>query len=419
VTTSPDSLRWAEPEAASAQIGHLYKAHGRMVVGLCRFLLRDPVEAEDAAQQSFVAAHRSLLRGSVPRDAPAWLATIARNECRARIKQRMREPLALAEPDDAVAQLPDPFHAAVENADLEALRAGLEDLPESQRSAFVLREFAGLSYTELAAALDVSEPAVESLLVRARTKLRLTLSRANPLVLPIVLRDQIVRLATCWDNGSVGAAAKIASLPLAAKLAAAGTSAVLVVAGGAGVEQLGDGHREALVPPAPAVHAAARTIVVHRRSTRPHMIVPRRHEDLRSSEHRGDRQGRTGVRPAPARDVSGRRGRDDGSALLVSDAGTRSGEDTSDASVGAVTPSGSSGSPGDGVSGSGGDDTANAKTAAVQLATSNSGPGDGGTSRDGGDVSGSSSHGSADGGDSSSSQDGGSGSGSGSGTSGG
>src|SRR5262245_20194720 len=76
--TSPDPLGWSEPRAASAEIGRLFVAHGRMVVGLCRFLLRDPVEAEDAAQQSFVAAHRSLLRGSIPRDAPAWLATIAR-----------------------------------------------------------------------------------------------------------------------------------------------------------------------------------------------------------------------------------------------------------------------------------------------------------------------------------------------------
>jgi RNA polymerase sigma-70 factor, ECF subfamily len=155
--------------AAAAYLGELFSAHGRMVLGLCRLLLRDPVEAEDAAQQVFVSAHRALLGGAVPREPAAWLAAIARNECRARIRTRMREPLELPE---LPADIPDPLSSAIHAADLDALLAALSELPWRQRRAFLLRELGGLSYGELGVALGVTRPAVESLLFRARQQLR-------------------------------------------------------------------------------------------------------------------------------------------------------------------------------------------------------------------------------------------------------
>src|SRR5262245_45927982 len=51
----------------------LYREHGPAVARLCRSLLRDNGEAEDAAQQVFLSAHRALLNGSAPRDPLAWL----------------------------------------------------------------------------------------------------------------------------------------------------------------------------------------------------------------------------------------------------------------------------------------------------------------------------------------------------------
>jgi DNA-directed RNA polymerase specialized sigma24 family protein len=55
-------------------------------------LLRNEHEAEDAAQQTFLAAYRSMRNGVEPRHPAAWLATIARNEWWAAIERRMREP---------------------------------------------------------------------------------------------------------------------------------------------------------------------------------------------------------------------------------------------------------------------------------------------------------------------------------------
>ncbi len=256
VTTSPETFEARGDPDAGSRVAALYEAHGRTVLGLCRFLLRDATEAEDAAQQSFLSAYRSLLGGAVPREPAAWLAAIARNECWLRIKRRMREPLALHEVPSVQA---DPLEVAALNADFAALRAGLEALSRPQREAFLLREFAGLSYSELAVALGVTEPAVDSLLFRARTSLRRALSAANGALVPVALRDQLARLIPGFDQPTVGTLAKLASLPIAAKLAAAGAGAVLVVAGSAGPGR----H------PAATAHAAAPVSVHARRISRP------------------------------------------------------------------------------------------------------------------------------------------------------
>ena len=148
-----------------------------MVAGLCRLLVRDRTEAEDAAQQTFLSADRALLRGSVPREPAPWLAAIARNECRARARARMREPLLLGDAEPSTTA-PDALSEAIHRADLVALRHAIDALPVPQREALLLREFGGLSYDELAAALAVSSSAVESLLFRARRSLRDRLGEA-------------------------------------------------------------------------------------------------------------------------------------------------------------------------------------------------------------------------------------------------
>ena len=70
-----------------------------MVYGVCRAMLRDVHEAEDATQQVFLSAHKAHLEGAVVRDPAAWLVAIARNECRARITAGMRRPLPVADED--------------------------------------------------------------------------------------------------------------------------------------------------------------------------------------------------------------------------------------------------------------------------------------------------------------------------------
>jgi RNA polymerase sigma-70 factor (ECF subfamily) len=221
-----------EPEAAGARLSELFARHGATVLGLCRLLLRHREEAEDAVQQTFLSAYRGLLNGVEPRHPAAWLATIARNECRSRIEVRMREPLGDDEPPST---LPDPVAAAAAKADLDELWRAIGELPRQQRSALLLREFSGLSYVELASALAISEPAVESLLFRARRELRVRLKPAYGSVTGLVplsaIREALARaIGGMPDPATTGVLAKIGAAPLVAKLAAG--AAVVVVAGG-------------------------------------------------------------------------------------------------------------------------------------------------------------------------------------------
>lgn len=207
-----------------------------MVYGVCRLLLRDREEAEDATQQTFLSAYRSLLRGTEPDEPAAWLGTIARNECRGRIRARAAAPLALvaetAEPADDVETL------AHQRREVTALVSILAELPRHQREAIVLREFYGLSHEEVGHALGVTPSAVDSLLVRARRRLQTALRPARlasgALVLPLALRESLAQAMPGFAPGTGGGAfAKLVSLPIAAKLTAtaATVGAVGVVAG--------------------------------------------------------------------------------------------------------------------------------------------------------------------------------------------
>ena len=267
-TTDPTPLHAGRlpPQAAGERLTVLFEAHGRMVYGLCRLLLRDANEAEDAAQQVFLSAHRSMLGGTDPREPAAWLGTIARNECHTRIRERMATPLALVV-DDRDVTVPGVEQVAGERAEVQALCASIAELPHQQREALVLREFYGLSYEEVRAALGLSDGAVESLLFRARRRLQAELRPARvasgALALPLALRDSIAAAVPGFASSSstVSGVAKLASVPVLAKLAAA--AATLTVAGGIGyVELSARDHAAAVVPPVAATakhHARAET----------------------------------------------------------------------------------------------------------------------------------------------------------------
>ncbi len=238
-----------------------------MVLGLCRLLLRDHHEAEDAAQQTFVSAYRSLLRGTEPREPGPWLAAIARNECRARLRRRAKAPLALdGELELELADTSDLAELADQREELAQLASEIAKLPTRQREALALRDFLGLSYEEVASTLSVSVPVVESLLFRARRRLRDTVRTvpryaAGLVVVPLALRASVARDVPDFDSigvglglaGVAGAAAggvaKVLSIPASVKIAAT----VAVVATGSVVAPK-------LV--APTHHAAAPAAVV-------------------------------------------------------------------------------------------------------------------------------------------------------------
>lgn len=215
----------ASEDEARGLVHEFFREHGKLVGRVCRRVLRDPDEAEDAAQQTFLSAHRSLLGGTEPREPAAWLCAIATNECRARIRKRMEDAPPTDLLDETMAD--DLVELADDRSELDAVRTALAELPPRQRASILLRDFRGLSYEEVARVLDVSPPAVESLLFRARRTLRArvrgvaTRTRAA-LGFPFALRDGLGRLLAESDAaGATPVAAKVAIFAAAGALGVA------------------------------------------------------------------------------------------------------------------------------------------------------------------------------------------------------
>jgi RNA polymerase sigma-70 factor (ECF subfamily) len=215
----------ASPEAQAAQL--LFERHGDRVLAYCRRRLSSPEEAEDALQTTFLYACRGLQRGVVPETEIAWLLKIAHNVCLSHWdSDRRRRRLELVrDPERLEASTP---AAAGARDDLHALEAALADLTDLQRRAIVLREWRGLSYQEIAAELELSQAAVETLIFRARRALATSLEEQE-----VEGSRTRTRLVRGLDFGGLLAALKsLLGGGGAAKLAATGlTVGAAVLAG--------------------------------------------------------------------------------------------------------------------------------------------------------------------------------------------
>jgi RNA polymerase sigma factor (sigma-70 family) len=127
-------------------------------------------DAEDVVQDVLARAFTALRADDRPMALRAWLYRVAHNRCLdvlrgAPARVVLSEEIELGA---ATATLPE-LVAGRER--LRQVVADIQDLPDQQRSALIIRELEGLSYEELAAALDTTVPAIKSLLVRARMNL--------------------------------------------------------------------------------------------------------------------------------------------------------------------------------------------------------------------------------------------------------
>jgi RNA polymerase sigma factor (sigma-70 family) len=216
----------ATEDPAADRLAELYARHRGLVAGLCRGMLRDAEEAADATQQTFLAAQRALRAGTRPHEPAAWLATIARNECRMRIRSRMAAPSVVALDENLDGAGDATYQGAVRAASVDELRVALGELPERQREALLLREVRGLSYDEVAAAMEVSPPAVETLIFRARRRL-VERIRLVPGFAFAWAKDSLTRLGGPADVATTAAVAAKGAAALVAALTA--TSAAVEV----------------------------------------------------------------------------------------------------------------------------------------------------------------------------------------------
>jgi RNA polymerase sigma factor (sigma-70 family) len=153
----------------------------------CFGFLGNHVEAEDAAQDTFIAVFSSIKSFRGESALSTWIYRIAVVTALQAIRRKRRKrQLALFFPggknDDALASIPDPDANAhpllqLENKEkAEALFAAMSKLTEPQRVAFTLHKVDGMEYREIAQIMNVSLSSVESLIHRAKGNLQKSLS---------------------------------------------------------------------------------------------------------------------------------------------------------------------------------------------------------------------------------------------------
>ena len=201
----------------------LYELHARDVYRYVLAVLRNPTDAEDVTQTTFMNAYRAFKSGVRPLKPQNWLIAIAHNACRTRAVRASRRPREVPL-DDAVERLAVPDQ---DKPNVRELLRALEELPFNQRAALAMRELEGRTYAEIAETLGVTIPAVEALLARGRRSLRLKRTAVRGLLvvqLPRSLRTMIQHggTATAGTTGAVaggGALAKVAATVVAGLVA--------------------------------------------------------------------------------------------------------------------------------------------------------------------------------------------------------
>jgi RNA polymerase sigma-70 factor, ECF subfamily len=156
----------------------LVRKYQHKVVKLVLRYVRNPAEAEDIAQEAFIKAYRALPQFRGDSAFYTWMYRIAINTAKNSLASRDRSPIAydldLTDPEGSHSvqtrlQDPDtPEGMALTEEIRGIVNSAIEGLPEELKTAIVLRELDGLSYEEIAAAMECPVGTVRSRIFRAR-----------------------------------------------------------------------------------------------------------------------------------------------------------------------------------------------------------------------------------------------------------
>ena len=186
-----------------AAFEELFRRYNRRIKTFVYGFVRDDGRAEDVTQEAFLSALRRLRETEAAIAFRPWIYEIARN---AAIDLHRRNSRAEEVSMDAAATLPPadrrrlvgstaPENALVDKQCLENLRGALDELSETHHRILVLRELEGRSYREIGARMNLTAPAVESTLFRARRRLEREYSELDTGRRCVAMRSVIARLA--------------------------------------------------------------------------------------------------------------------------------------------------------------------------------------------------------------------------------
>ncbi len=145
----------------------LYDRHSPRVYTYCRRVLGDITVLDDVFQETFVRFYNSLLGNREMTNVPAFILRIARNLCLGE-KDRIKNQAVAFEEFHSLATLP-----TFESEEMmKLIDMALTMLPEEFREVFVLREFMGFSYNEIAETLGTTMPTIRTRIYRAKNMIR-------------------------------------------------------------------------------------------------------------------------------------------------------------------------------------------------------------------------------------------------------
>ncbi len=166
----------ASPDSDSTPFEQRVLHYQDRLFRLCRYLLKNPHDAEDAAQESLAKAYQNLASYTPGTPFYSWLSRIAVNTCldhqrRDAVRALFLFTTAPAQLDSHAAPAPDPESRYATSQELQNLQRALRQLSAKLRTVIVLKELEGLSYEEIAALLDLSMGTVKSRISRAREEI--------------------------------------------------------------------------------------------------------------------------------------------------------------------------------------------------------------------------------------------------------
>lgn len=159
---------------------HLVHAYEKTVYNLALRTLGNREDAEDVTQEAFLKAYRSLDSFRGDSKFSVWLYRIVSNLCLDLLRSRQRKPtqsLTVEDDDGETGELEisddhfSPERLLDRKLTRESVQRGLAALPDDARQILLLRELQGMSYEEIAQALDLEPGTVKSRIFRARKKL--------------------------------------------------------------------------------------------------------------------------------------------------------------------------------------------------------------------------------------------------------
>ena len=163
----------------TAAFEDLIERHQSLVAGTIARMLGSNSDVEDIAQQVFIRVWKSAGRYVARAKFTTWLLKITRNLVFNELRRSKRHALVPLQTEPGAEEMPLPDQVArapdaslLETELQQAIERAILQLPESQRMALILRRYEEMSYEQIAEILDLSVPAVKSVLFRARTELR-------------------------------------------------------------------------------------------------------------------------------------------------------------------------------------------------------------------------------------------------------